>query len=138
MPFKIHLLIICVIIATVFTVWQLTNPNTSKDSSEHPKASAKLITITHASLGLNCRQFSANTNNLNIAPDNVLELISKKCSGLTECTIALETGELGEDTAPDCKPKTLEVEYRCFSYDRPRQLKATTGSLQLKCTNDTK
>lgn len=152
MPLKIHLLIVSCIIAAVYIIWELMHvTGAPSPANNDPKAIPRLIAVTHASLGLNCRNIaitneatphdafsSSKPQNPKLSEDNVFSAVSLKCNGSTECTIAVDDPELGEDPAPDCTPKTLEIEYRCFSYDRPWRVKASTGTVKLLCATTDK
>jgi len=150
MSFKIHLLIVTCIIAAVFIIWQLMQTTTDTSKASDSKGITHVIAITHASLGLNCRELAINNDttprdafgNMKVNPklmeDNVFGAVSLKCNGSTQCEVFVDSPELGVDPAPECNPKTLEVEYRCFSYDRPWRVKATSGSIKLLCGSEKK
>lgn len=143
MPFKIHLVIVSIIIVIVTLIWSLMQTAPSPSSTAEAKGIVRKIAVTHASYALNCRgvavsneavpQTAANHRTGKLAEDNVLAAVGELCNGKTECEVSVNSAELGEDPAPDCTPKTLEVEYRCFSYDRPWQVKTSGGSVKLLC-----
>jgi len=141
MPFKVHLIIVSIIIIAVYFAWQVMNyasiPTAASSSSTQYS-----ISITHASWGLNCRNLTAASHdafttakpeNSKLRPDNVFASISRLCNGQQQCDIPFDETTLGEDPAPDCNGKTLEIEYRCFSYDRPWNISVSSGPLTLKC-----
>lgn len=146
MPFKVHLLIVTCIIAAVYLVWEVMHsilppPQAQSENLGIPHQ----ISVIHASYGLNCRSISTNGDNTSQSPpndtkklseDNVLAAVSQKCNGARQCEIALNDPVLGEDPAPSCIPKTLDIEYRCFSYDRPWRVHGSSGSLKLLCPTD--
>ncbi len=152
MSFKVHLLIITCIIAAVYVIWELMHSAVlPANQVTDPKGIPRMIAVTHASLGLNCRGVSINNDanihdafsskklpNPKLSDDNVFGPVSLKCNGSTDCEVAVDDPELGEDPAPDCSPKMLEVEYRCFSYDRPWRVKATSGTVKLLCATEKK
>lgn len=145
MPLKIHLIIIMCIVLVVSVAWELTQRLNNNTPGATGSTDARRIAITHASLGLNCR--GAMVSNTAAQPatgketvpalreDNVFSAVSLMCNGKTECTVSATDSALGKDPAPDCTPKTLEIEYRCFSYDRPWSVKSSGGSVKLECRN---
>jgi len=113
-----------------------------------PKPAAHVITVSHASWGVGCHELiSPNTtatrdpfagsNDNKIHPDNVLKAVAALCNGKPTCDVSIDPAVLGEDPLPNCAPKTLEIEYRCFSYDRPWIVKGTDGSVNLHCDTPT-
>jgi len=143
MPFKIHLIIVSIIILIVTLIWGLTQNATQPVVAAEPKGIIRKISVTHASYALNCRNVAINnaavpqnafsSASASIKEDNVLQAVSKLCNGKTECDVSADSAEFGEDPAPDCTPKALEIEYRCFSYDRPWIVKTSGGSVKLLC-----
>ena len=143
MTFKTHLLIVAVIILMVYLVWDIgrTPPATAPQSNY-------AITVSHASWGLNCPLYANGNNVLDRAyvkksangealpkQDNVLQVIASTCNGATDCTIAISDDAFPGIAPTECVNKKLEVEYRCFSYDRPWHAEAVSsaGALQLSC-----
>lgn len=144
MSFKLHLMIVSFIIVAVYVAWQLsTSENTETQVlSAAPQSNARTLSIAHASWGLNCRHIRASGGDTAFAgekpasklvQDNVLSIVASLCNGKRSCKIPLEAATLGDDPAPECPNKELAVEYRCFSYDRPRIAKASSGSIILQC-----
>ncbi len=152
MSFKVHLIIVACIIAAVYVIWELMHAgSTAVTAQGDPRGIPRMIAVTHASYGLNCRNVAVNndavpqdafntgkTPNPKLAEDNVFSSISLKCNGATECDIPLDDPALGEDPAPGCTPKMLEVEYRCFSYDRPWRVRTSSGVIKLICATEKK
>jgi hypothetical protein len=144
MSFKVHLFIVSLIIIAVSLIWQLRGQGTP--TPQEAAVIPHVISIIHASWGMNCKDIAIvqdgmpqdafgnpQTVNPKIKLDNVFGPVSMECNGKTECEIQADDAKLGEDPAPECTPKTLEIEYRCFSYDRPWRVKASSGPLKLKC-----
>lgn len=104
------------------------------------------ITISNATYGYNCKDTEARAAASGtvdpfasglppIRRNNVLTKVSDLCNGKPSCGITVNSDVLGGDPAPGCG-KELEVEYRCFSYDRPRMEKKTEATrLEIDCTN---
>lgn len=130
MSFKVHLIIICVIITFMYIILQVIN-NRPAPAPVAPveQTSAYSITILHASWGLNCLDsfeledtpqdsFSSSAKS-KLHEDNVLSEVADLCNDKKNCTVPINTTALGDDPSPDCRRKYLRVEYRCFAYDRP-------------------
>ncbi len=145
MPFKVHLLIIACIIIAVLLSWQFM-PKTPAHTAETRNAKILTISITHASWGLNCPSVAINSDasrhdafmnkpvtNTKLHEDNVLGPVGILCNGTTKCDVTPDETTLGTDPAPECTSKSLEIEYRCFSYDRPWNVKTTTAAVSLHC-----
>ena len=156
MAFKLHLMIVSFIIVTVYLVWMVMTP------AEVPvpvapvlgkmdtKIAPYTVAIIHASWGMNCPNVLINTDaqtthdpyvntrnkgpvNNKLRDDNVFAAVSLFCNSKEKCEIAVGDPVLGDDPAPDCTNKVLEIQYRCYSYDRPWTVRAATGSLTLDC-----
>jgi len=151
MPFKLHLIIISCIIVAVLLAWQFLHNTSSGLSDNAPAKSAYSLSVTHASWGLNCRNIAINNDaaphdafvskgeaNNKLHEDNVLGTVARLCNGNMKCDIMVDEATLGADPSPDCGNKVLEVEYRCFSYDRPWNVKTATGTLSLHCEQPAK
>jgi hypothetical protein len=146
MSFKIHLIIVSVIIVIVYLVWGMTRSQPQTAALNQPDSYT--ITVIHASWGLNCPVVVSNENVLDKAyvkksgnnpsqpyTDNALNIVADLCNGQSECTIAL-SDELFSGLAPEnCNDKKLTVEYRCFAFDRPWRAEASTaqGLLAISC-----
>jgi len=144
MSFKIHLIIISCIIIAMTLSWEFmhnspTQPDTAPAKLQHS------LSITHASWGLNCRDIVVNSDttqnaflnkhdgNSRLHEDNVLGTVSRLCNGNMNCDVPVDESSLGSDPAPACPSKVLEIEYRCFSYDRPWIVKISSGTASLHC-----
>ncbi len=149
MSFKIHLIIVCAIIIVVFFSWQLMSSQKSTEATGKSieTISPYSVSIIHATWGINCRDYYApNTatkddpfkkspdSNSKLREDNVLEAVSKLCSGKLKCSIPINEKALGSDPAPDCSGKVLKVEYRCFSFDRPWIAESDGKKLDIDCS----
>ncbi len=142
MPFKIHLLIVSFIIAVVFVSWKWM-AEAPQAAPQTASSSPYSISIVHASWGLNCKlkaipnsydsyaSSSEQTKPLRI--DNVLVAVSELCNGKLQCSVPVNSGALGKDPAPECSEKVLDIEYRCFSYDRPWSTRSSSGSVDIDC-----
>lgn len=151
MSFKIHLLVVSLIIAIVYGAWQVMYVNQQPIIVEAPaqQGDGKSIQIIRASWGLNCSntKFSQNggaesptnyaTEN-NPAPqikeNNILEVVGKLCNGQATCSISPTVEVLGPDPLPQCFDKQLEIEYRCFAFDRPWRVRGNNAPLQIDCS----
>lgn len=113
------------------------------------------ITVSSASWGLNCLQLynkktgnnsygntqqnykyeesSSGVNLDKIKDNNVIYNVSKLCNGKARCEIPINTDALGEDPLPNCVPKKLLIEYRCFAIDRMRTASSEYDSLIIDC-----
>jgi len=152
MNFKLHLTIIVCIVVAVLLAWQVMHLDIAATPETGPSKPQYSLTVIHASWGLNCPNVVTSNNiperdafvnkgvsdtNNKLREDNVLGVIAPMCNGNLECQIIADEANLGKDPAPDCSNKVLEVEYRCFSYDRPWKVKSSTGTLSLKCEQPT-
>lgn len=142
MPFRTHLIIIACIIAAVYFAWHII------DAAPPPPPPAAVevdspysIAIAHASWGLNCRRdensdgFAADKTALR--EDNVLAALAERCNGKLRCDIPLTPETMGDTPTPGCT-KQLVVEYRCFSFDRPWTVRASSGKLSINCDRPVK
>jgi hypothetical protein len=148
MNFKHHLIVVAVITLVVYFAWQQMNgasstaPNTAESSGNY------VINVTHASWGLNCNKISINGSNKVSDPfanksedtnlvkeDNLLAKVSAHCNGKTECAIANNPETIGEKFLPECTTKNFDIEYRCFSYDRPRFIVNSSKDVVLRCVD---
>lgn len=150
MSFKIHLIIVCVIIIAVYSTWQISKrlESSQQPVNQQENVSPYKISIISASYGLNCLDeynipnqspsdpfaYKAKKNE-KLKKDNVLELIARACDNKIKCSIILKPELLGGDPAPDCVGEILEIEYRCFSFDRPWTIKGEGKSLDIDCSN---
>ncbi len=149
MSFKAHLLIVSAIILVVYLVWDW-NHSGPAPSVASVVQSPYTITVNHASWGLNCPVFATANNVLDKAyvkksggdashptTDNALQIVSSICNGSPDCGIALADDTFPGMAPATCQDKKLEVEYRCFSYDRPWHAEAmsSTGALVISCSD---
>lgn len=154
MPFRIHLLIISAIIGIIYLAWQymyatpVEAPVIVEQPVEEEASENKSIQIIHATWGMNCSnvQFGAvkeehvanyandTQNKKPVNDDNVLEAVGKLCNGKISCAIAINTDTLGPDPMPQCYDKQLEIEYRCFAFDRPWRVKSTNAPITIDCS----
>ncbi len=149
MSFKIHLIIVSVIIIAVYFTWQITQRSQKSQDTVNQEeiVSPYKISIISASYGLNCLEsyvepsdnsndpFAHKNNKELIKRDNVLATISSLCNDKLKCSIPLSAKLLDNDPMPQCAGKTLDVEYRCFSFDRPWTLKGEGKSLDIDCSS---
>ncbi len=142
MSFKIHLIIVSAIIVVVYAAWQMMASAPPQVVQQGAPASAYSIIVAHASWGLNCHYRTATQSvdeaygtgaKNKLREDNALVAVSAWCNGKPLCEIPLTPEALGEDPAPECSSKELHVEYRCFSYDRAWDARATSGKLVINC-----
>ncbi|MFW0776991.1 MAG: hypothetical protein ACN2B6_04655 [Rickettsiales bacterium] len=131
MSFKAHLLVIAAIVIVISLIWQASQTPSDKQVVTIDNNPYK-ISIVHASWGLNCIQ-RYRTPPKTLRDDNVIEAVTSLCDGKSECTIPVNTETLGKDPAIRCSDKLLKVEYRCFSYDRIREISAISRKLQIEC-----
>lgn len=144
MSFKMHLLVICIIIAVVSAGWWLFK---NREAPVAPVAvSDRFIQIVHASWGLNCKGFATSQTGPQTPDtfitegkrgpfytDNVLLLLSQMCNGKVQCA-AWDLPKVLPNPMPACS-KELEIEYRCFEFDRPWRLKSKSNSFAINCLN---
>lgn len=145
MPFKTHLMIISLIALAIFVAWRIFSYSSVDSSPVAAAPSLYSIHISHASWGLNCRYryrdsfyddgFADDGNADELIPDNALAAVRALCDGKPSCQIPVGSQLVGRNLAPECATKQLEVEYRCFSYDRPWRLRKTSGILSIDCEN---
>src|SRR5687768_9678856 len=110
MSFKVHLLIVSVMIVVVYLVWGAIKTLRELAAVQDSAKSAYSITITHASWGLNCPLMGNDMNTLDKAyakkhpagktakpyEDNVLSIISELCNGKETCDIAVSADMFGD------------------------------------------
>lgn len=107
----------------------------------------RVINIVHASWGLNCnhvltikRQDNQRrglpTDKLtDMKRDNVLTVVQELCDDRSTCHFTATPSRLKNSRYPRCA-KTLEVSYRCFSYDRLRSITVRDGDkVEIDCRN---
>jgi hypothetical protein len=150
MPLKLHFIAICFITVLVFVVWKITQSAPIEPVTiQAEPVSSHAISIIHATWGNNCKEFlgsskgGGNSGFANdpqsasgIREDNVLLPVSSICNGKQKCTIELSEKTFGINPVPNCA-KTLEVQYRCFSFDRPWTAKSDDNNLSIVCNSTT-
>lgn len=149
MSFKLHLIIICFIIVSVYAVWRFMDHSPAPAPAPVIKESPYSISIVHASWALNCRNWSntgqysnaqsndpfakSNSETNKNREDNVLEAVSNLCNGQLRCDIPANIETLGDQPFPNCLDRALEVEYRCYSFDRPWKQRVMGGTMTINC-----
>jgi hypothetical protein len=146
MSFKSHLLIVTVIILVVYLAWGVTRAK-PKAPEQAAAVSAYTINIAHADWGLNCPVFAESPNSLDKAyvkkapsstagkpqKDNALEIVKSLCNGKEACEFPVNDETFAGLVSQDCGEKKLEVEYRCYAFDRPWYARASAGMLAITC-----
>ena len=149
MNFKIHLIIVSIIIIAVYFSWQISMRMDSAQQTvvQQENDSPYKISIISASYGLNCDSMYSSDpqpqdpyafkkqSNAKSKKNNVLDMISKACNDKLQCTIIVKPELLGGDPDPNCGGEALEIEYRCFSFDRLWTARSTRENIVIDCTN---
>lgn len=148
MPFKTHLAIVTAILLVVYFVWQTLG---SRVPQEKPlirteAVSPYSISIANANWSRNCLQnlpsYSLKSDGFAKLSEGTLErektndLVSKLselCNGKNRCELLTESLSSPNDPTANCAKSELEVEYRCFSYDRPWRVSSESGKLAINC-----
>lgn len=144
MSFKIHLLIVAVIIIGMYAITQFFIAKPGASPVIHAASlSPYIISIERASWGANCQSpFSENngsdnssksSNQLKNMDNNVLYNVSQLCNAKSKCDIPIDQNFLGQDPLPSCGYKKLSVEYRCFSVDRLHKQEEREGIMRIDC-----
>lgn len=145
MQFRTHLIIILCITAAIYGIWYLLSQNQPVAVIQRG-ASPYSIHISRATWGLNCRQryqvpstssdgFSADAaGGFSLTANNVLKQVGELCDGKPDCEIPTDALLIGKDPAPHCIDKELEVEYRCFSFDRPWRIRSISATTKIDCS----
>jgi hypothetical protein len=146
MHFKYHVFIIVCIVTAVLGVWQmfLKAPEVVIAQTD-AESGDQFIRIVRASYGLNCTNLNyvdepnSVTSNLgyqtakrplsSIREDNVLLETSNACNGKIACQLTPGVNFPSLDPLPACKNKLLDVEYRCFSFDKPWRMQVKQNSV---------
>ncbi len=133
MHFRAHAIIILFIILTVFGVWQWLQKPEPVSASVAQADSDYFVRILRASYGLNCSRKVMRLPEQpdvmwTVKPDNALTELSARCNGQTVCAVTPSVDFAMEDPAVGCM-KMLDVEYRCFSYDRTWRKTARQGEI---------
>jgi len=149
MSFKTHLLIVSVIIMVIYLIWDWSRSGPEPAAAVDNGQPSYTITVNHASWGLNCpvivgnvldkayEKKAASEEAQHPKMDNALQIVSGICNGSPTCLITVSDETFPDMAPPDCTDKKLEIEYRCFSYDRPWHAEANsaTGMLTLDCSD---
>lgn len=136
---KVQLISFLVAIALLGGLYVLVSADSPKEAPAPQDDSAYLIMIESATYGENCTAFIEHNNTLRersnpprpqLAPikqNNTLRLVSSICSGQPECRLYVTPQTVGFDPAPRCA-KELRIGYRCFSFDRSREVVILDGN----------
>lgn len=142
---KFHIIAIAVICVVITLLFLLIGPKNT--APQDPNANSEFaIEIYSATWGLECNPYIQEANdhpkppekdaNGNVIaqqplkfvqPNNVLEVVSRACNGQMRCDITPTADTLGVDPMPSCA-KTLNLSYRCYSYDRLWNVSVGQGS----------
>lgn len=149
MAFKIHLIIISVVIVIIYLGWRVhVNSVVAPEAQTITKTSYN-ISVIHASWGLNCPVYAgeasntldqayvqgkSNANANKPSADNVLKQVSELCNGKEKCDITASADVFGDILPKDCTERQLDVEYRCHAFDRPWRDQSSSGNLEIDCT----
>ena len=134
MKLKNHLIAIAVITFVVLIAWKLLQAQAPAPAPGNSAAPSPYnIIIVRASWGLNCLERFASADQ--ISENNIQQPIINLCNGKAECIISISEANKVFNFLPECTDKVMEVDYRCFSFDRLRSVKASNGQLELKCSN---
>jgi hypothetical protein len=147
MAFKIHLIIVSIVIVIMYVGWRVHVASTVVPEARTITKTTYNISIIHASWGLNCPLFvDGKSNSLDQAyvqdksntnkphADNVLKQVSESCNGKETCSITASDDVFGDILPKDCTERQLDVEYRCYAFDRPWREQTTSNSLEIDCT----
>ena len=139
MNLKIHFVGLAVIILLLVAIAY----KTSQTDTVPQTASPYVIEIANATYGANCNTPGtstgpddpyAETASRKVTKNNVLSIVGRICNGKNVCSFPLNETTFPEDPASNC-PKKLEVDYRCFAYDRPWSVSAQEGgTINVDCT----
>lgn len=142
MPFKIHLIIVSILIILVlFLTKTFLSPKT-EEIQIFTKPSPYTIIINRASWGLNCRIDNKKYDNYvrmdeeKSIENNVLSAVSRICNTKSSCSISADIYSLGGDPVPSCGYKELDIEYRCFSLDKIRVIKSSDAVVNINCDTE--
>lgn len=140
MSFKIHLLVISVIIIMIYFITNIFMANKAAEVATIAppvERSPYTITIERASWGENCNSIIDKNKSddavSTVRDNNVIYKVSRLCNGKPNCDISINSSSLGDDPMPGCLYKVLQVEYRCFSVDRLRKESASEGTININC-----
>lgn len=132
--FRVHAFFLTLLAILILIAYQMYRQR----ASILPDSGDVFVRISSASFGLNCRpedlRPSADAAPIKalgkfadpqqdekdklVVQDNALSAISERCNGKTSCALTATPEALGLLVSGSCR-RQLNVEYRCFSYDRP-------------------
>ncbi len=135
---KFHAIALGCIITLIVVVFLVTAPPKEVVVEGTPTNPDRFIQVHKASYGLNCNARIRRYGNQNaepVNPNNVLLDVSRICNGQETCTIEVKDTSFSKQFASGCS-KELEVEYRCFSWDRPwKAFGAPYEQMVIDCRN---
>lgn len=133
MESKNHILLVFMVGLIVLLMWQfMPKPEAPPEEQiEETIDTGDYVRIHSASWGLNCIDPAAQGHTdallakddkvMKLRRDNVLSFVSKQCNGKDSCEVmnSPATFDASDDKNPqkNCE-KDLEIEYRCFTFDR--------------------
>ncbi len=146
---KFHLIAITSIVAIITVMFYVSG---ALDKPAPPPAPVeqigdRYIQISKAHWGRNCNKFLEGQNRQLerqgrppryelVRDNNALRVVSSLCNGKRTCELEATADALGIDPIPSCT-KMLEVEYRCFAFDRPWFKDVMEPeSLTIDCSNE--
>lgn len=120
---KFHAIALGTITLMIVIVFSLTYKPKPTATDPNTPTSDRFIQIHSASYGLNCNarlkyRRPANGAVEEMMVNNVLLDVSRMCNGKVSCNIDVRDTSFSKKFPAGCA-KELEVEYRCFSWDRP-------------------
>lgn len=132
---KFHIIALAIICIVITALYMLIGPG-SKPAKKPNEGGDFAIEIYSATWGLECNPYIQDANSQPkpvekdengmpvvqhplklVEPNNVLEVVGNACNGQIRCDITPTAQTLGVDPMPSCA-KTLNLSYRCYSYDR--------------------
>lgn len=131
---KFHLIAMSIIIGVIslvfFMIQRFQTPDLPVEEQPDIVASDRVIFVSKASFGLNCNEvyerFKEREHTMGVPipngmveskPNNALLAITELCNGKKYCSFTATDSKFGLEPMSNCI-RELEVEYRCFSYDR--------------------
>lgn len=153
---KVHAIAIGVIVSVITVVFLAFAPPPKKETAVTEEAKGSVpanqlhIEIVRATWGLNCNQiidYAIDRIRKNpelrkkgniperVQPNNVRRIISDACAGKPACQFEATSEALKINPYHTCM-KQLLIDYRCFSYDQLRTLKANErDKVVMDCRN---
>lgn len=146
MSFKVHLIIICAIIVMIYVAMQIIGKQEAPAPVAAPKASKYKISVISASWGLNCLDydywgddtpkrdvFANSPENNKPQENNILSRVQALCEGKKSCKFKAEEETLGPQPVKNCRDAEIQIEYRCFSFDRPWNIQTMDKDIEIDC-----